>query len=99
MLGAQVDAAAAAAATLSVAAFTRTLDLQDAFSTCMLPLSMMPYPLRMSVRAVRGVRPEVTSVRLEHGEEVVTVTPLDAPSKMTVMVPLFCFLLHDTWGW
>ncbi len=61
-------------------------DLIDAFSTSMIPLSTVTYPFRVCVRAVRGVRPEITTVRLEHGEEVVSVVPLEAPSRMNVKV-------------
>ena len=63
-----------------------TRGLADADATGLLPLSMVTYPFRLSVRAVRGVRPEVTSVKLEHGEEVVSVLPLENPVKMNVKV-------------
>ncbi len=66
------------------------LDVSDAFSTSMLPLAMLSYPLRVSVRALRGVRPEITSVRLEHGEEVVSVAAIETPQRMNVKVGLPC---------
>jgi hypothetical protein len=62
------------------------LDFRDAYSLCMIPMSIISWPFRVAVRSVRGVRPEVSLVRLEHGEEVVSVVPLDNPVKMNVRV-------------
>ena len=60
--------------------------LTDGFSSSLVPLSVVTYPFRVSVRAVRGVRPEITTVRLEHGDEIVSIVPLEYPLKMNVKV-------------
>lgn len=64
----------------------QVFDLIDGYSLDMVPMSCVKWPFRVCVRSARGIRNEVSSVKIEHGEEVVIHSTVDWPQQVSVKV-------------
>jgi hypothetical protein len=49
-------------------------------------MAQLKWPFRVCVRAARGIRAETSSVKIEHGDEVVVVSPVENPTGLSVKV-------------